>query len=157
MTRQQFRLGFSDFGELTFEGLGNASMKGTSGLAQQGAVIEGGLHPDFAIANLNWTDRHVVRPQVECATAFEIEAGVMPMTCQNAVFNAAALERKTHVGAPIVQGENAPSIVDDEDWTMVTVHDQAPLRFELLKATREHEFVVRYVHEHTSAAFFGLK
>ena len=38
MTRQQLRLGFSNFDELTFEGLGNASMKGTSGLAQQGAV-----------------------------------------------------------------------------------------------------------------------
>ena len=41
--------------------------------------IEAKRAHDFAIANLNWTDRHVVRPQVECATAFEIEPGMVPM------------------------------------------------------------------------------
>jgi hypothetical protein len=95
-------------------------------------------------------DRYVVRPQVEGAAAFEIEAGVVPMTGQDTVLDAAALEREAHVRATIVEGEDAPVVVDDEDRTMATVHNQPPLRLQLLKASREREFFVRRVHEHTS-------
>ena len=116
-------------------------------------VSKRGLHPDLAIANLDWTDRHVVRPQVECATAFKIEAGVVPMTGQDAVLDAAALERKTHVRTTIIQGEYAPPVVDDEDRATATVHDEPPLRLQLLKAPGEREFLVWRVHEHTSVAF----
>ena len=113
-------------------------------------MTEGGLHPDLAIAHLDRADRHVVRPQVECATAFEIEARVVPMTGQNAVLDAAALEWETHVGATIIQGEDTPAVVDDEDRTMAPVHNEPPLRLQFLKATGEREFLVRCVHEHTS-------
>lgn len=77
------------------------------------------------------------------------------MTGQDAVLDAAALKRKSHVRTTIIEGEHAPLVVDDEDRAMATVHDQAPLRFELLKAPREREVLIWRVHEHTSAAFFG--
>jgi len=115
-------------------------------------MIERGLHPDLAIANLNWTDRHVVRPQVECATASKIEAGMVPMTSQNAVLNAAALKRKTHVRTTIVQGENAPPIVDDEDRTMATVHNEPALCLQIVKAPSERKFLVRCVHKLSAVA-----
>ena len=38
VTRQQFRLALGDFGELAFEGFGNAGMKRASRLAQQRAI-----------------------------------------------------------------------------------------------------------------------
>ena len=113
-------------------------------------MTERGLHPDVAVAHLDRADRHVVRPQVEGAAAFEIEAGVVPMTGQDAVLDAAALEREAHVRATIVEGEDAPAVVDDEDRTMATVHDEPPLRLQLLEAPREREFLVRRVHAHTS-------
>jgi hypothetical protein len=47
-----------------------------------------GLHPDFALANLHREGRYVVCPKVKGAAAFEIEAGVMPMTGQDAVLDA---------------------------------------------------------------------
>jgi hypothetical protein len=72
------------------------------------------------------------------------------MTGQDAVLDAAALERKTHVRATIVEGEDAPAVVDDEDRPMATVHNEPALRFEFLKASRERELLVRRVHEHTS-------
>src|SRR6516164_403862 len=77
------------------------------------------------------------------------------MTGQDAVLNAAALEREAHVRAPIVEGEDAPAIVDDEDWTMATVYNDPPLELQLLKAARQRKFLARRVHEHTSHRRFG--
>src|SRR5438445_13621861 len=97
-------------------------------------MSERGLHPDVTIAHLDRADRHVVRPEVEGAATFEIEASVVPVTGQDAVLDAAALEREAHVRAPIVEGEDTPAVVDDEDRTMATVHDELPLDLQLLKA-----------------------
>jgi hypothetical protein len=105
-----------------------------------------GLHPDLAITHLDRTGRRVVRPQIEGTAAFEIEAGVMPMTGQNAVLDAAALERKAHVRATVVERKDAPAVVYDEDRAMATVHNEPPLRLELLKGPRQREFSVGCVH-----------
>ena len=115
-------------------------------------MTERGLHPDLAVAHLDRADRHVVRPQVEGAAAFEIEAGVVPVAGQDAVLDAAAIEREAHVRATIVEGEDAPAVVDDEDRTMPPVHDEPPLRLQLLEAARAHEFRGRRVHEQSSPA-----
>jgi hypothetical protein len=65
-------------------------------------MTERRLHPDVAVAYLDRADRYIVRPQVEGTAAFEIETGVVPMTGQDAVFDAAAFKRETHVRATIV-------------------------------------------------------
>ena len=118
-------------------------------------MSEVGLHPDVTITHLDRADRHVVRPEVEGAATFEIEASVVPVTGQDAVLDAAALEREAHVRAPIVEGEDAPSVVDDEDRTMATVHDELPLDLQLLKGARQRKFLARHVHEHTSHCHSG--
>jgi hypothetical protein len=66
-------------------------------------------------------------PTVEGAAAFEIEAGVVPMTGQDAVLDAAAFEREAHMRATIVESEDALALVDDKDRTMATVHNEPPL------------------------------
>ena len=145
-------------GELTMHGLGGDEAEVVGEPVRKPltpvrggiGMTERGLHPDVAIAHLDRADRYVVRPQIEGAAAFEIEAGVVPMTGQDAVLDAAALERKTHVRATIVEGEDAPAVVDDEDRPVATVHNEPALRFEFLKASRERELLVRRVHEHTS-------
>jgi hypothetical protein len=113
-------------------------------------MTERGLHPHVAVAHLDRADRNVVRPQVEGAAACEIEASVVPMTGQDTVLDAAALERETHMRATIVEREDAAALVNDEDGPVVTMHNQAALRLQLLKAAGEREFLVRRVHEHTS-------
>src|SRR5262249_13478323 len=118
------------------------------------AMTERGLHPDVTIAHLDRADRYVVRPQIEGTAAFEIEAGVVPMTGQDAVLETAALERKTHVRATIVEGEDTPAVVDDEDRPMATVHNEPALCLQLLKTPRERELFVRRVHEQTSRSCF---
>jgi hypothetical protein len=114
------------------------------------ATTEGGLHPDLAIAQFDREDRRVVRPQIKGATAFKIEPGVVPMTGQDAVFDAASLKRETHVRATIVKGEDMPAIVDNKNRTMTAVQHEPALRLQFLKAACEREFPARYVHQLTS-------
>jgi hypothetical protein len=71
-------------------------------------VTKRGFHPDLAIAHLDRTDWRVVRPQIEGAAAFEIEAGVMPMTGQNAVLDSASLERKPMCGQRLSSANTRP-------------------------------------------------
>src|SRR5262249_44336851 len=149
-------------GELTVHGLGDdeaevvgeAVRKPVTPVRGGIGMTERGLHPDVAIAHLDRADRYVVRPQIEGTAAFEIEAGVVPMTGQDAILETAALERKTHVRATIVEGEDAPAVVDNEDRPMTTVHNESALCLQLLNAPRERELLVRRVHEQTSRSCF---
>ncbi len=81
------------------------------------AITECNLHPDFAVAYFDREDRYVVRPKIKGAAAFEIEAGVMPMTCQDAVLDGASLEWEAHVRATIVEGEDPPAVVVDDKFS----------------------------------------
>ncbi len=45
-------------------------------------------HPYLAIAHLNREGRQVVGPEVKCAAAFVVEAGVGPVTGQDAILMA---------------------------------------------------------------------
>jgi hypothetical protein len=72
------------------------------------------------------------------------------MTGQDAVLDAATLKREAHVRATIVEGEHTLPVVDDKDRTMTPAHHEPPLRFQLLKAPREREFLGGRVHDHTS-------
>jgi hypothetical protein len=113
-------------------------------------MTERGLHPDLAIANRDRAGRHVVRPQVERAAAFEIETRVVPVTGQDAVLDAATLKREAHVRAAIVEGKDAAAIVDDEDRAMTTMQYEPALRFQLLEASGKRESRVQAVHGRTS-------
>ena len=115
-----------------------------------------GLHPDLSVTHLDQVDWYIVRPQVEGAAAFDSEASVVPMTGQDAIFDAAALEREAHVGATIVEGDDASAVVDHEDRTMVTVHHDPPLRPQLLETASEREFRVRRLHELASHSCAGV-
>src|SRR5262249_10990700 len=150
-------------GELTTHGLGDDEVEIMGKAIRKpltpvrgGIGMTGrGLHPNLAIAHLDRADRHILRPQVEAAAAFEIEAGVVPRTGQDTVLDAAALEREAHVRATIVEGEHAPAVVDHEDRTIATVHEEPPLLFQLLEASRKREVLVRRIHEHTSRSPFA--
>src|SRR5262245_27517043 len=110
-------------------------------------VAEDGSHPDFAVTDFGGAARHVVCPQIEGAATREIEAGVVPVTGQGAVLDAAAIQGKAHMRAAIVEREDMTFVVDDEYRSMRPVNDQPPLRLQLLEAARAHEIRHRYVHQ----------
>ena len=109
-----------------------------------------GLHPDLAVAHLDRKGRRVVRPEIEGAAAFEVEAGVVPMACQDAVLDAAPVERKAHVRATVVEGKNPPAIEEDKDRAVGAVHDEPALRLQLFEGPSKCEVRVRHDHERTS-------
>jgi tetratricopeptide (TPR) repeat protein len=84
------------------------------------------------------------RASVQAATRVNAEQASKG---QDAVLDGAALERKTHMRATIVEGEDAPAVVDDKDRPMATVHNEPPLRLQLFKASREREFFVHKLEE----------
>ena len=52
-----------------------------------------------AVDDADLANPHVVRAQVERGTAAQVKAGMMPMAGENAVFNAAAVQRPLRVAA----------------------------------------------------------
>ena len=88
------------------EVMGQAVVEPSTPMMRRIPKPERGPHPDLAFAQLDRTGWNVVRPQVERAAACEIEAGVMPMTGQDSVLDAAALERKALVRTAVVECED---------------------------------------------------
>ena len=91
-------------------------------------MAKDGPHPDFAVTHLDGAGRHVVCPKIEGTATREIEAGVVPVAGQGAVLDAAAVQRKAHMRAAIVEREDTIFVVDDKYRSMRPVRDQPPLR-----------------------------
>ena len=113
-------------------------------------VTERGFHPDLAVAHLDREGRRVVRREIEGAAAFEVEAGVAPMTGQNPVLDVAPVEREAHVRATVVEGEDAPAVIDDDDRTMGAMDHDPALRLHFFERPCKGEVRVRHVHVRTS-------
>ena len=71
-------------------------------------------HPHLAVDDAHGTNGHVVGPQIEGRAAAQIEPGVMPMTGEDAVLDAAAMERKAHVRAAVVEGDDVLAVGHDQ-------------------------------------------
>jgi hypothetical protein len=119
------------------------------------SMAERGPHPNGAVPYLEGANRNVVRPQVERAAAFEIKASVVPMTGQDAVLDTAAFKRKAHVRATIVEREDAPPIIDNQNRTVAPVDDKHPLCLQVIEGSGKRKSLVRRVHEQISRSLFG--
>ena len=108
------------------------------------------LHPDVAVTHLNREVRYVVRPKVEGASAFQIEARMVPMTGQDTILDAPPLEREAHVGTTVIEGADVPAIVDDEDRTVVTTHNEPPVAFSSVRLPARAKSLFIASIEHTS-------
>jgi hypothetical protein len=89
---------------------------------------ERALHPEVTIRTSTG--------QIGTSSARRSKVQPLRVMGQDAVIDAAALGWEAHVRAPIVEGEDASAIVDDENRAMATVHNEPPLELELLKAAR---------------------
>ena len=67
---------------------------------------------------------------------------MVPMAGQDAVLDAAAVQRKAHVRTAIVEREDAPPVMNNQDWAMAAVHDEPAFRLQFIKPAREDEFRV---------------
>ena len=79
------------------------------------------------VADFDRESAHIVGKQVERAAAGEVEAGVMPVAGQDAVAHRAAIERKAHVRAAIIDGVDLIAVEKQDDRMPVNLHRKRPL------------------------------
>jgi hypothetical protein len=74
---------------------------------------------DNSITNFDIVGGRIIGPKIESTAAAQVESGVMPMAGENAVLNAAAMERKSQVWTTIIYCRYS---------TVVRVHSNRPVR-----------------------------
>ena len=133
-------------GDHEAEVVGQAVVEPTAPVAQGVAMAERRLDPDLSITHLDRTGRDIVGPEIEGAAAREIEARVMPMASEDAVLDAAAIERKAHMRAAVVEREDASPVVDDQDRGMAAMQHEPTLGLQLGEAACAHKVGGRHIH-----------
>ena len=103
------------------------------------SLAERRLDPDLATTQLDRAGRNVVGPQIEGAAARQIEARVMPMTSEDAILDAAAIEGKAHMRAAIVQGEDAFPVINHQDRRMAAMQHEPTLGLQLGETAGAHK------------------
>src|SRR5262249_5382664 len=71
---------------------------------------------------------------------------MMPMAGQDAVLDAATIEREPHVGTPIVEREHFSALLHEQYRAVAAVHNKSPFGFYVFEATRAHKIRGRVVH-----------
>ena len=102
-------------------------------------VTERRLDPDLSITHLDGTGRDIVSPEIERAAARQSEARVMPMTREDAILDAAAIERKAHMRAAVVEREDASRVINHQDRGMAAMQHEPTLGSQLGEAACAHK------------------
>ena len=126
--------------------MGQTVVEPTAPVAPGVAMAERRLDPDLAVTHLDRTGRDIVGPEIERAAARQVEAGVVPMASEDAVLDAAAIERKAHMWAAVVEPEDVPPVVNQQDRGMAPVHHEPTLSLQLSETAGTHKVGGRHIH-----------
>ena len=119
--------------------MGQAVLEATAPMAQGIDVTERRLDPDLAVTHLNRAGRDIIGPEIEGAAARQIEARVMPMAGEDAVLDAAAIERKAHMRAAVVEREDAFRVINHQDRGMAAMQHEPTLGLQLGETAGAHK------------------
>ena len=86
-----------------------------------GIGTRGEVYPYTAIAYFHRESADIIGKLVECATTGEVEAGVMPVTGEDAVADRAAIQWEAHVGAAIVHRVDAIPVGEQHESIALNV------------------------------------
>ena len=89
-------------------------------------------HDHVVAVELDVVGPDVVGEGIEGPSGGQVEAGVVPMTGEEPVLDAASMEREAHVRAPVVDGEGLAVAVEDADRLGADLAGQAALGPELV-------------------------
>jgi hypothetical protein len=126
--------------------VGKAIIEPLAPVVRRIAVSKRWVDPYLAVPHLDWTGWNVIGPEVERAATRKVEAGVMPMACQDPVLHAAPIERKTHVRAAVVEREDVSAVVKYQNRGMAAMCHETPLVFQFGQASHVHEVRGRRIH-----------
>ncbi len=74
-----------------------------------------GVHDHVVAGELDVEGLRVVGPRIERAAGHEVEAGVVPVTGQEAGLDRALMQRETEMRAPVLDREGASLVPNDDD------------------------------------------
>ena len=77
----------------------------------------------------------IVGEQIEGASADQIEAGVVPIACKDAVFNRPAMQGEAHVRTAVINGMELIAVMKDNDGYWPLGYQQGTLSLNLLQGT----------------------
>ena len=103
-----------------------------------------GVDEDLAVPDLDRIGGHVVGEQVEGAAAGQVEAGVMPVAGEDAVLDGAAVKRKAHVRAAVIDRVDLVVVIKHGDRAVLAGHHLTPLLLQLGQAA-DSDLAVRAV------------
>ena len=107
-----------------------------------------GGDPDLAVLDPRPGGRHVVGPQVERAAAFEIEAGMMPVAGEDAVLDAALVQRKAQMRAAVVERMHLALLVDHQERAVPPPDHHPAARFQIVERADVNPVPCRDVDGH---------
>ena len=97
--------------------------------------------PHHTVAYLDCRRGNVVGPKVEGAATRQVKTGVVPMAGQDAVFDRASMERKSKMGAAVIEGKHLSIVIDDEQWTASAANDNHARSLQLLQRRHANEVI----------------
>ena len=103
-------------------------------------------NPDLAALDPDLGDRHVVGPQIEGAPARQVEAGVMPVAGEDAVPDAALVQREAEMRAAVVERPHLALVMDHQQRAAAAPDHQPPARLEILERPDVEKAVRSRVH-----------
>jgi hypothetical protein len=96
---------------------------------------------DVVAAELDRETAQVIRPLVERAAGAEIEAGVVPVTREDAVGDRSAVEREAHVRTTVVDRVDSVAVREEADRVALDVDDEPAGGAQVGERRRAHERV----------------
>ena len=97
-------------------------------------------HPHgTVVTHLDRPRGNVIGPQIESAATRQVEAGVVPMTGQDSVFDRATMQRKAKVRTAIVERKHFTAIIYDEQWAVLAANDNHTRGLQLLQRRHANE------------------
>ena len=91
------------------------------------------VDPCLAVDHSYRETAHIVGEGIEGATAGQVEAGMVPVTGEDAVFDAAPVQGKAHVGTAVVYGVDLTLVVEHRDGVPPAGDHGAAARLDLFQ------------------------
>ena len=97
------------------------------------------IDPHFFAAHVHGEGTHVIGPLVKGATAGDIEAGIMPVTGEDAAIDRAFVERKAHVWAAIIDRVSALVVIEERNGVAFDLNRKIAFVLEIGQAGGAYE------------------
>ena len=86
------------------------------------------VYPHFTINDASGKGPDIIREEIKGTATGQIESGMMPMACQNAILDTATVQGESHVRTPVIKSVHLPIVVKHSEGVSPSgYHGASPL------------------------------